>query len=162
MAREKRDPDAPEYFPEYDEYYSGVEWPSLTDDGDVKLTHVFDMAPQYAASSIAKMKRWVFRQWADEMGGERNWVQVKQTTLYRVLSSKATGDEDFSLAFEADHGLDLHRATILAVTSMFEGARTEDFADVDCLDGQNALLLKLGSRVMTNLYRKGYNLSLKK
>ena len=46
-----------EYAP-YAGYLSSAVWPSLDRDGDVITTVVEDMAPQHAASALAKLVRW--------------------------------------------------------------------------------------------------------
>lgn len=144
-----RDPDAPEVFADYDEYANSVVWPAVVDQhtGELKLTHVDEMAPQHASSAIWKLKRWVEGQWATDMDAERAWVQWQRTTLYRALAARASGVDDLSEAFMAAQGFNDSQAVHLVARTLLEGAGDEE----DPME-----IVKVAQRLVAGLYRRGY------
>lgn len=88
-------------FPDYREYYNGDQWPSLQG-RDVTLSWVGDMAPQYCASGIWKVRRWCNEQWSDELMNEREWSDFTVSRLYYHLASRAICNDFTEAALTPD------------------------------------------------------------
>lgn len=145
MAR--RDRGEPEVFPDYSGYLNQLTWPSYDASEGVVMRYIDEMAPQYAASALAKLKRWALGQYATQIDGERNWAEVQRSPLAKGLQARATSTDDFSEALEPARGLNTQQAIHLVARSMLEGAGDEE----DPMD-----IAVKSTRAITNLYNKGY------
>lgn len=145
MAR-RRDPNEPESYPDYTECFNHHQWPSL-ENGTVRYSYVDEMAPQYAASALAKLRRWAFTQYVNDLDCERYWNEVQRTPLARALAARATSIEDLTASLAPERGYSLEQAGHMICRMALDGADDDE---------DPMYLVKVGTRVARHLYTKGY------
>ena len=137
-----------ELYPPYEEYLFGAIWPSLSSHGEIKHTHVDEMAPQHCSSAIHKLRRWVRSQWVTDLDAERHWLGIqRESQLYKMRAAKASGTDDFAEALEPSKGMNDARAVHLVARILFEGAGDNEDPEV---------IVRVAQRLVTGLYKKGY------
>lgn len=140
----------------YAEYFHGELWPS-----ESKTTHVDepttmwvgDMAPQYAASALFKMVRWVRERYPDVESVHRAEVEARNSRLGQVLSARALSIDDFTVTEYAPVPASVHLSAVVLARALARELLKVEFTDFDPSQVGN-----LAMQVASGIYDKGYSL----
>lgn len=149
-----------EVFAPYEDYFDSDTWPAIGKGSEITTEWVGDMAPQHAAASIYKLKRWAYSQFADDLRNERQWAEVCTAPLYRYLAARATGQDfsDIAAGVPVDF---LHRLPPAPLTP-WQMTRLLLITMAEVLDESSLLQVEhmgeLAKAITTALIDKGYTM----